>query len=1225
MDAIDVKIREVLEQQVSTLALVTTTRAARFLVEKEGWDPHAVLITRAPFNIAEIVRLGASLRRLALIGGSIGDEGARAVASLSKLTSLDLRNNEIYVEGARALASLSALTALHLDNNNIGVEGARSVASLSKLTSLYLDNNNIGVEGARAVASLSALTSLHLKYNDIGVEGARAVASLSKLTSLDLGSNNIGVEGARAVASLSALTSLDLMNNNIGDEGVRALASLSKLTSLYLANNNIGDEGARALASLSKLTSLDLADNDVGVEGARAVASLSKLTFLNLGDNNIGDEGARAVASLSALTSLYLDGNNIGDEGARVVSSLSKLTSLYLYDNNIGVEGARAMTSLSKLTSLDLGGNDIGDEGARAVASLSKLTSLYLANNNIGVEGARAVASLSALTSLYLWNNNIGDEGTRAVTSLSRLTSLDLMNNSIGDEGARAVASLSKLTSLDLSGNNIGDEGARALMPMTGLQRLSLARNKITILPEALLRHGDAAAIFAAYRRYQSSTVEPLNEVKLLVVGNEAVGKTSLIRYLTKGKPRNVDEPKTPGITMHERIETCAWTPGGHAGGLRLNVWDFGGQEILHETHKYFLTERSIYLLVLEDRREDDKSVYTWLRTIANRAGESPILIVINKCDDERPKLLLDETDIQRRWPRVLGILRTSCNADERAAGTIVQLKARIAEIVMDDPHLGHVRDPIPTPWRRVKTAVQELAGRQQVLEHQEFVRLCERDAGAERIDDASEQRALLGLLNDLGVVIAHGLVAEAPAALREVRLLDPNWLTGAIYTVITAGLVVQQNGMLRRDQLATLLAPAAYPPSRWEFILSMMRSSGMGLCFPLPGLDVETYLIPEALPMSTPELGWSREHLYLRFEYEFLPSGLIPRLIVEAHQKVSETRWRSGAVFTAAGCKVLVRGDIDGGRIDLYVDGPANLRRSALNVILEDLQRVHRLNVEAKPVALVPLPDDPEKSVRYDDLLWLEQKNGPDALHVPPGARREYRVGDLLDCVGRDLNYGGRPVVAATRRRGCDVLIMTALPEELEALRTVAGSGWTDGDEIHTYDLAGEHGTVRVVAASAVRMGGVKLTDAAAALVERLRPGCVAMCGVCAGHPDDTDLGDVVLADRVFHHDEGKRKEGGFSGDLTMHTHGDSWQRASLAMAGSGVKLNGYAEASEEEGAWWFLGKLWRGHNPLRSTALRRYVPDSRRKSMLTGLQARGLVTLAGRCLSTTLRHGSE
>jgi hypothetical protein len=58
-----------------------------------------------------------------------------------------------------------------------------------------------------------------------------------------------------------------------------------------------------------------------------------------------------------------------------------------------------------------------------------------------------------------------------------------------------------------------------------------------------------AQSILAAYRREREAkrqdALQLLNEAKLVVVGNEAVGKTSLIRYLLYGKPRNPDEKKT--------------------------------------------------------------------------------------------------------------------------------------------------------------------------------------------------------------------------------------------------------------------------------------------------------------------------------------------------------------------------------------------------------------------------------------------------------------------------------------------------------------------------------------------------------------------------------------------------------------------------------------------------------------------------------------------------------
>src|SRR5262245_32196260 len=54
--------------------------------------------------------------------------------------------------------------------------------------------------------------------------------------------------------------------------------------------------------------------------------------------------------------------------------------------------------------------------------------------------------------------------------------------------------------------------------------------------------------------------------------------------------------------------------------------------------------------------------------------------------------------------------------------------------------------------------------------------------------------------------------------------------------------------------------------------------------------------------------------------------------------------------------------------------------------------------------------------------------------------------------------------------------------------------------------------------------MGGAQAVGMACPVVMALRPRCLAMCGVLAGKPKDTDFGDVVLADQLLTHDTGKR-----------------------------------------------------------------------------------------------------
>ena len=92
----------------------------------------------------------------------------------------------------------------------------------------------------------------------------------------------------------------------------------------------------------------------------------------------------------------------------------------------------------------------------------------------------------------------------------------------------------------------------------------------------------------------------------------------------------------------------------------RLHIWDFGGQEIMHSTHQFFLTQRSLYLLVLNGREggEDADAEY-WLQLIESFGGESPVIVVLNKIK-EHP-FDLNRRALQQKYPGIRAFLQTDC------------------------------------------------------------------------------------------------------------------------------------------------------------------------------------------------------------------------------------------------------------------------------------------------------------------------------------------------------------------------------------------------------------------------------------------------------------------------------------------------------------------------------------------------------------------------------------
>jgi WD40 repeat protein/nucleoside phosphorylase len=115
---------------------------------------------------------------------------------------------------------------------------------------------------------------------------------------------------------------------------------------------------------------------------------------------------------------------------------------------------------------------------------------------------------------------------------------------------------------------------------------------------------------------------------------------------------------------------------------------------------------------------------------------------------------------------------------------------------------------------------------------------------------------------------------------------------------------------------------------------------------------------------------------------------------------------------------------------------------------------------------------------------------------------------------------------------RAVDVLILTALQDELEAVLALGDggrAGWLerqDQKDFRCYRRAfpnGRGGTLTVAAAWSGEMGDRTAAMRAQQLVEELNPACLAMCGICAGCRGKVSLGDVIVAEQLYAYDEGK------------------------------------------------------------------------------------------------------
>jgi internalin A len=482
----------------------------------------------------------------------------------------------------------------------------------------------------------------------------------------------------------------------------------------------------------------------------------------------------------------------------------------------------------------------------------------------------------------------------------------------------------------------------------------------------------------------------PLNEAKLILVGFGAVGKTSLVNRLVHGT-FDQHETKTEGIQITQ------WPLRLHdTEDITLHVWDFGGQEIMHSTHQFFLTERSLYLLVLNGRQgHEDTDAEYWLELIQSFGGNSPVIVVLNKVNDH--PFDLNRSGLKQKFANIRDFIQTDCQASPSGDQPIGLAQLR-ATIERETDRLEHLRDAFPSSWFEIK---QQLAGMtDNYISFERYRAICQKNGES----DLAEQDSFAVNLHNLGIALNY----KDDPRLRDTHVLNPRWVTNGIYTLLNNRDLSHNKGELVVASLAQMLDPQDYPPERHGFLLGLMRK--FELCFQFQE-DENRYLIPDLLDKQQPPEAEDFDPaacLNFRYEYPVLPEGLLPRFIVRTHVlSTQQRRWRTGVILEFERSRALVKADRPARCVTINVNGPMNGRGRLLAIIRSDFERIHS-SFKFKPKEQVPVPSYPEVVLDYQKLIVLEDAGRRELDEVINGKVITLNIQDLLR--GVDL--------AATRRR---------------------------------------------------------------------------------------------------------------------------------------------------------------------------------------------------------------
>jgi small GTP-binding protein len=746
---------------------------------------------------------------------------------------------------------------------------------------------------------------------------------------------------------------------------------------------------------------------------------------LDLEDLNL-TELPEEIGCLTNLQTLALRWNQLSVL-PESIGNLANLQTLYLRNNLLAVL-PESIGNLTNLQTLEVCDNLLAALPG-SIGNLTNLQILEIWNNQLTVL-PESIGNLTNLQILSLWDNQLKvlPESIGKLASLQELISHDNQLTTL----PKSFCQLTNLQELWLSGNQL-TELPESFGHLASLQELCLENNQLTALPESinqfkqlkgLYLHGndaltippeilgltrrevfetvekttDPAAILYYYFRIHPPThgvrlqdkvvaqvSRPLNEAKVILVGEGDVGKTSLVHQLLSDEPAKPDRGKTRGIDIH------GWKPIINDIQIRVSIWDFGGQEIMHATHQMFLTKRSVYILVLDSRRSEEANRLTyWLKIIQSFSDGAPVLVVCNCCDTQ--EMDLGRQQLQKDFPNIVGfIMRVSCTKSEG----IADVREQIREMI---DNLPNIHDRLPLTWFKVKQHLENLRKNQTMdyLPYEAFEQIC----SEKHVEDKDRQQ-LLDLLHQLGTVLYFG----HHNVTQNLSVLNPDWITKGIYEILNSEKLFQRHACLDDALLEEILDGKVYPREKRWFLVEMMRE--FELCFFFDG--ERKALVPDRLRKDEPETGPWGDTLDLQFRLPVLPGSIITRFIVRQHERIDrELFWLYGVVLRnplSDGNRAIIRSDREAGVIYIKIDGNKETRRDFLRYIRMELIALIKTISGLKYEERVPLPGEDNVTVNYQFLCELEnvcklEKEVIRGDYRFEGAKRPHSVSMLLNSI---------------------------------------------------------------------------------------------------------------------------------------------------------------------------------------------------------------------------------
>ena len=736
--------------------------------------------------------------------------------------------------------------------------------------------------------------------------------------------------------SFSSLKNLEKLwiigdaDNNYALKDISPISRLNNLHTFYCDYTQIDD--LSPLAQLSQLDRLSCAFSKV--TSLDVLEGMESLKYLNLASTALAD--LKHIEGMKNLTKLCIAKTLVSDLGP-----LAKLKNLeYLDCQGTKITSIHSIKDLVKLTELNISQTKVID-----LSPLQKLIHLrLLAFAEAPINKLGSLIQLSELEELNFSHT--------AVSDVKPLKDLNKLKNILGAytevATVEALSSLTALRSIDCAYTKLTE--VRPFSTFPSLRTFSVEGCEIKDCPADVWESGDARQLRAYFSRKQTrrpATRSPeerkeemdRRDVKLILLGNSASGKTSLIHYLETGKflgKRNT----THGLDVHR------WMPDPDRFPLlkdvTVSIWDFGGQEYYHGAYRLFLSANAVYLMIwdldtdlngrrltlLKDKQgkvdlEHFEKRY-WLDTIRHYGGNessAPLLVVQNKTNEEGhpPNKRRISQQLHEQY-KILDSFHISLkegveNNHSKQSRLLRHFREELEQV------LAQKADEATPPeeWEKIrqellllakdgkKSRFAEEAAKNEVwISADKFNAICHEIAGRELNDD--EIYTIPRWLEKGGVIAFF----PENDNLADKIFFNPNVLASRIYEMLNKK-VLENEGIFRRGVKMT-----AKEKKFAEVFIDV--SEQLEIIFKHPDLrEKDSFIAPQYLPEShliedlfkIASHGAWQSSFWIKvpvFYYKRLLHGLILHYIAD-FQTEARHFWKHGIVFLKNDTRVLLKG----------------------------------------------------------------------------------------------------------------------------------------------------------------------------------------------------------------------------------------------------------------------------------------------------------------------------